>query len=169
VTANLRLTALRTLSVSALGLVAAWALPLLVHSLPHSGPVPLGAQLLPLFYVAVVLVLRGESLSALLVAASAPWLNAQLTGMPVPPMLPLLTAELLIFTGLLALIQVAVPEVARFTAPIAYLASAMLAGLALGSGDIASIFVRALTNAWPGMLILLALGAIAGHERGART
>jgi hypothetical protein len=167
-TASLRHTALRTLSVSALGLLAAWAFPLLVHSLPHSGPVPLGAQLLPIFYVGVLLVLRGEGLSALLVAVAAPWINAQLTGMPAGPMLPLLTVELLIFTSLLALTALALPRVARFSAPLAYLAAAVLARLALGSGDPLTTLTRALENAWPGLLILLALGALAGHRGGKR-
>jgi hypothetical protein len=166
VTATLRHGALRTLSLGALGLIAAWALPLLVHSLPPNGPVPLGAQLLPIFYVGVVLVLRGAGLSALLVAIAAPSINAQLTGMPAGPMLPLLTAELLIFTSLL---QVAVrlrPHIARFAAPLAYLTAAVLARLLLGGSDPLTTLSRALENGWPGLIILLALGALAGAKRG---
>jgi hypothetical protein len=156
----------RTLSVTAVGLLGALALPFVVHAIPYGGTVPLGAQLLPIFFVGVVLIARGQPLSALLVAAASPWLNQQLTGMPAGPMLSTLTVELLLFTLLLLALRRAWPLALPYAAPVAYLAASVAARWLL-TGDAAS-WARlgtTLEHAWPGLLLLLVIGIVATPRR----
>jgi hypothetical protein len=160
-TATLTQRAIRTLSWTGVGLATALALPFLVHALPNPGPVPWGAQLLPIFFAGVVLVVRGAPLSALLVAAAAPALNQAVTGMPAGPMLPLLTVELLVFTSVLVLARAFAPRVLPYLGPVAYLLAALGARAILSLGISVNTFERIVTHAWPGLLLLLAVGAIA--------
>ncbi len=118
----------RTLATVALGLGIALTLPFLVHVLPSTGGPPAGARLLPIFFASLVLVLRGAPWAALAVAALAPLLNRLVTGMPAGPMLPTLLLELTVFTALLIVAVRFAPRIARFLAPVAYLAAATLAG-----------------------------------------
>lgn len=161
-TTTLTQRTLHTLSWTAVGLAAALALPFLVHALPNPGPVPWGAKLLPIFFAGLVLVVRGAPIAALLVAAAAPSLNQAVTGMPAGPMLPLLTAELIAFTGVLVIVRAVAPKVLPYVGPVAYLVAALLARavLSLGVPPLTTL-ERAFTNAWPGMLLLLAVGALA--------
>jgi uncharacterized protein len=168
--ATARSTTVRTIGVATLGLLGALALPFLVHAVPHAGPVPLGARLLPIFYVGLVLVLRGHALPALAIAGLAPWVNQQVTGMPAGPMLPLLTVELVAFTGLLLVALRAVPRAAPFLGPVAYLGAAAIAGAVVASTTTSlATLGSTVAVAWPGLLALLALGALLGrrsrHER----
>lgn len=158
--------AARTVSVTVVGLLAAMALPFVVHAIPYSGSVPLGAQLLPIFYVGALLVARGQVVPALLIALVAPWLNQQVTGMPAGPMLPTLTVELLVFTLLLLVAWRALPAVLPYAAPIAYLVASVAARWLL-SGEITTLtrLGATLENAWPGLLVLLVLGVLARPRR----
>jgi hypothetical protein len=165
-TATLNQRVVRTLSLTGVGLLAAYALPLLVHSLPNSSPVPLGAQLLPIFFASLVLIVRGAPLAALITAIAAPSINAQLTGMPAGPMLPLLSVELLVFSGLLIAAAQLSPKVVPYLGPFAYLLAALSARLLLNTGAAPLLTLQnALNNAWPGLLLLLAIGALASYRR----
>lgn len=168
--ASVRSPTIRTVGVASLGLLGALALPFLVHAIPHGGPVPLGARLLPIFYVGLVLVLRGHAMPALAIAALAPWVNQQVTGMPAGPMLPLLTVELLAFTGLLLAALRAMPRAAAFLGPVAYLGAAAIAGAAVASTTPSlATLGSTVAVAWPGLLVLLALGAVLGRRSGTST
>lgn len=156
----------RTLSVTVVGLLGALALPFVVHAIPHTGPVPLGAQLLPIFYVGVLLIARGQPLPALLVALAAPWINQQLTGMPAGPMLATLTVELGVFTLLLLALRRAWPAALAYAAPVAYLAASVAARYLLtGEATTLARLGTTLEHAWPGLVILLVLGIIARPRR----
>jgi len=157
---------LRGLTLVTVGLTAALALPFLVHLLPADGGPPQGARLLPIFYAGLVLVLRGAPLPALAVAALAPLLNRALTGMPAGPMLPTLAIELALFTLVLIAAVRYLPRAARYLGPVAYLAAALAARSLLGA-DVAPLTALTATAAvaWPGLLMLLAIGAVAGNRR----
>lgn len=165
-----RHTTVRTIGVASLGLLGALTLPFLVHAIPHAGPVPLGAQLLPIFYVGLVLVLRDQAVPALVVAALAPWVNQQVTGMPAGAMLQTLTVELLAFTALLLVARSTLPAAAPFVGPIAYLAAYAVARAVLAPDALTFAALGATASvAWPGMLALLALGVMLARGRRAGT
>jgi hypothetical protein len=153
-------TWIRSLTLVTVGLTAALALPFLIHLLPADGGPPQGARLLPIFYAALVLVLRGAPLPALAVATLAPLLNRALTGMPAGPMLPTLTIELGLFTLLLIAAVRYLPRAARYLGPVAYMVAALATRSLLGA-DVASFsaLIATVVVAWPGLAMLLAIGA----------
>src|SRR5512141_2305160 len=63
-------------------LVAAWLVPLLVHLLPWSGPRPLGAYLLPVFWTTFLAVYFRGALLGLLVGLVTPVINLLFAGLP---------------------------------------------------------------------------------------
>jgi hypothetical protein len=157
----------RSIAAVTVGLTAAFVLPLVVHLIPSDGGPPHGARLLPIFFAGLVLVLRGAPVPALAVAVFAPLLNRLVTGMPAGPMLPTLLIELVLFTLLLALAVRYLPaSVARFLGPVAYLAATLVARPFVfpGAEPLATLGT-ALTVGWPGLLMLLAVGALAGTGR----
>jgi hypothetical protein len=159
---------IRTVTTVGVGLAAALVLPYLVHLLPADGGPPQGARLLPIFVAALVLSLRGTVVPALAVAASAPLLNRVLTGMPAGPMLPTLTVELLVFTALLLAAVRAVPRAAPYLGPLAYLAAAVVTRqLLVPDATPGSTLAAILPVAWIGLVMLLAVGVLAGARRGA--
>jgi len=161
----------RSIAMVSIGLTAALVLPFLVHLLPADGGPPMGARLLPIFYAGLVLVLRGAPVPALAVALLAPLLNRFLTGMPAGAMLPTLLIELLVFTLLLMLAVRLLPmSLARFLGPVAYLAATMVARpLVLPDVQPLATLAGAFPVSWLGLLMLLAIGALAGAKRtGAR-
>jgi hypothetical protein len=160
----------RGVALTTVGLAAALVLPFIVHLIPAGAGPPYGARLLPIFFASLVLVLRGAPVPAIAVALLAPLLNRAVTGMPEGPMLPTLLVQLAIFTVLLVLALRASPRFARNLGPVAYLAAAALARPLLGA-DLAvyETLRTALTVAWPGLLLLLAVGVIARTASGERS
>ena len=157
---------IRGLAHVSAGLSVALVLPFLVHLVPVEGGPPLGARLLPIFFASLVLVVRGAPLPALAVALLAPLLNRAVTGMPAGPMLPTLQLELLVFTGLVILTVRATPRLARFAGPVAYLVAAATATLLLTGGAPSAATLGATgALAWPGLVLLLAVGAWSGADR----
>jgi hypothetical protein len=152
----------RSLALTGVGLAVALALPFLVHLLPVSGA-PAGARLLPIFYAGLLLLLRGAPLPAIAVAFVAPHLNAALTGMPAGLMLPTLAVELPAFTAAMLVALRLAPGAARFLAPVAYLLATLLARTLVwpDAPAPAAILAAAVSVSWPGLLALLAIGALA--------
>jgi hypothetical protein len=156
----------RSAATLSVGLVAALALPYLVHLLPADGGPPQGARLLPIFYAGLVLALRGATVPALAVAVLAPLLNRALTGMPSGPMLPTLMTELLVFTVLLVAAVRYVPRAAPYLGPVAYLVAATIARplLVPGAAPLGTL-TATIPVAWIGLIMILAVGIIAGFGR----
>lgn len=166
------LTRTRYLTGTAVAVGLSVLLPVMVHLLPLTGNVPAGARLLPIFYAPLLGVLLGRPAAALTAALLAPVSNNLLTGMPAPALLPTLTTELVLFTGM-ALLLVKRPRLA-ILAPLAWLAAHYLAPLLLGAasalpglaglGGASSTPLPALLGtAWPGLLALAAIGWAAGR------
>jgi hypothetical protein len=143
----------------------AMLLPFLVHLVPPSGGVPLGARLLPIFLAPFLAAVLFHPSVALLASLVTPTLNRLVTGQPAPAMSVWLTVELLVFSGLVLAARERWPR-AWFLAPVAYVVAKAVALLALraagmtvpGPTDVAG-FLTGLANAWPGLLLLLALNA----------
>jgi hypothetical protein len=156
----------RSAATLSVGLVAALALPYLVHLLPADGGPPQGARLLPIFYAGLVLALRGATVPALAVAVLAPLLNRALTGMPAGPMLPTLMTELLVFTVLIVAAVRFAPRAAPYLGPFAYLVAAVVARplLVPGAAPLATLSTT-IPVAWIGLVMLLAVGILTGFGR----
>lgn len=154
----------RTLSLSVVAVGASVAVPFLVHLLP--GGQGVGASLLPIFWAPLLAVALLGPVPALVAATAAPALNHALTGMPPTFLLPGLTAELVVFTGL-SLLAGRGRSVAgaALAAPAAYLIarwSVGVAGAALGGTAVDPLAPLAgLAGAAPGLVALAALGGLA--------
>lgn len=155
----------RTSQLQALLVAVAIAVvaPLLVHLLPNSGNVPMGARLLPMYYAPLIAILLFDPLSGIVAGLIAPLINHLVTGMPVPDMMPVLTVELLVFALLIAASHRRWP---RFwiAAPIAYLAAKAITVVLVEVimavttySVVLAPFVKSATNAIPGLVILTVL------------
>jgi len=81
-------------------LLVAVLLPFVVHLIPSSGPVPVGAKLLPIFIAPFVAVLFFRFPVALMIAVVSPLINALLFGKPDPAFTLRLTLELMAFVSI---------------------------------------------------------------------
>lgn len=156
----------RSLAFTGVGLATALVLPYVVHLVPVDGGPPLGARLLPIFFASLVLALRGAAGPALAVAVASPTLNHYVTGMPAGPMWPTLQVELAVFALLvLAAVRFA-PRAAAWLAPAAYLVAKLAAALVLASTPPTFAAIGAtLSVSWPGLLLLVVVGMLAGARR----
>lgn len=158
-------------------LVLSMGFPFLLHLLPVPEDSRLGPRLLPMFWAPLLGCLWGRTATALVVAAVAPWLNWLFTRHPAPPVGVLMTIQLLVFVGTLRGLLAWTPI--RHVAALPAYAAAMLVSTGvvalwpeLGRGVPALAWVaRAVTQAWPGVLILvlinwLALRAYPPHHGG---
>src|ERR1019366_1892129 len=84
---------------SELGILLALSVmfPFLIHILPVPEDARLGPRLLPIFYAPLLAALLGRTLSALMVAVAAPWLNWALTSHPAPQGALVMMLQLLVF------------------------------------------------------------------------
>lgn len=148
---------------SALLLVVAWFLPLGIHLLPWSGPAPLGAYLLPMFWVTLVAVYLYGTGVGLLIGLTAPLVNGLITGFPSAQFLSVLAFELAVFAIVTRGLIRNSPGF-WLSGPFGYVA-AKVASTAVqslfpvfgGLGEPSSFFLRSVQTALPG---LLALGLI---------
>lgn len=106
-------------------IVIAVLLPLLIHIIPVTGNVPLGARLLPIFYAPLLAVMFFRPYVGVFAALTAPVISHWLTGHPTAPMTIILTVEVVTFTLVLAAMQRVKP---RFwaSALIAYAAAKLV-------------------------------------------
>ena len=79
-------------------IIAMIFLPILVHLVPFSGSIPLGAYLLPMFIAPLVAAFYLSPIGLVIASLVGPLLNHYLTGMPTQVMLPNIILELLFFS-----------------------------------------------------------------------
>lgn len=150
-------------------LTAACIVPFLVHAVPSGGPVPLGARLLPLFWVAFLgaFFLRPRVAVGLVLAGAV--FNGLVSGRPTLEVFGPLVLELVVFTTAVGWAVRRDPGF-PFWAPLAYVAAAIIAlpavGL-LGPGleHATPLVVAGLANAWPGLACLFALNLVVARLR----
>ena len=148
---------------NAIILAIALCMPVLIHMAPWGGGVPLGAFLLPMFWVAFVAVYLYGPWVGLLVALLGPTVNTFLTRFPAIKFNIAMTFELAVFV-LFAWLVIRTPRGRAFwlLAPLSYVvAKTCSSGLRAAGvsflGDIGSageFFLRSVTNGAPGLLIL---------------
>lgn len=147
-------------SVMLLSLIAAVLFPIVVHLLPSVQGTPVGAILLPMFYVPLVALLLIDRVPALVAAALSPTLNFLISGNEQWSLLILLSFELMVFT---LVISYLFSKNAPFwtVVPGIFLAKVAGAGLIAGFGLLPlspiTYFVQSLYTGLPGIVMLLAL------------
>jgi hypothetical protein len=145
-------------------------LPFIVHS--FGGP-PVGARWLPLFYAPFLAAMMFHPLVSLTAGVITPFLNHMITGSPVLPVAIILSFELAVFSVVAYQFTHRRPAFWG-AAPLAYIlakvASLML--LAIWPGQLVTatpwqFFTTSLMNAWPGLLVLMAINwlAVRGFRR----
>lgn len=141
-------------------LVAAWVLPFLIHLLPPHQGIPMGAFLLPMFYIPFIAVFLVGLPLGLGLAASIPILNYFITGSPNWEFMALLSFELSLFSIFsFVLLQTNWQKV---SAPLSYvlakiLSSTFLLFIPLLQVSPMDFFINSLSNAAPGILVLFVL------------
>lgn len=159
----------RVASATLLTVIAALLLPLLVHLLPASGTPPLGARLLPIFYAPLLAAVFFGPVASLAASVLAPFANLALTGRPPLPLATQLSAELLIFTGVVLGLGRRWPRFA-LAAPLAYVVARTVTFFALTptsvttGGSWAALFAS-LGAALPGIVVLTLLNVVAVRLR----
>ncbi|EPR67671.1 hypothetical protein [Cyclobacterium qasimii] len=153
-----------TLKTAGWVLPIAIVFPILVHLAPPINGVPVGAYLLPMFYIPFVALVAYRLPVALIVAALAPPLNFLITGNPQWGLMGILTIELVTFT-FLAYALLLPNTIKWFAAPLAYLgaktiSSAFLIFIPLIEVAPYQFFSTSLNNAATGILILLVINIL---------
>jgi hypothetical protein len=144
-------------------LALAWFIPFAVHLAPWSGPRPLGAYLLPMFWAAFIAVYFYGSVMGLIIGLFSPILNLLVTGLPAWKFLSVLSFEL----ALSVLVATwAIRQWPRFflIAPLSYLVAKIgSTGLQAATsvfGDIGApgeFFVHSVVGSLPGLVVLAAI------------
>lgn len=160
-----RAKAVRTVSASAVAVVASLAFPFLIHLLPAGEGVQLGSTLLPIFWAPLLAAFVFGSVPAVAAAALAPLVNNAVTGLPPDPALLSITLELLVFVGLVLALLPRVPRI-PLLAPAAYavakLAVTMGTWAMTGVPDAAGASLAAsFQTALPGIAVLMLLNIVA--------
>ncbi len=158
--ASLREKAILQIPAALLTLFLMWLLPFLVHLVPLSGPVPLGARLLPIFYAPLLAAWLFRPAIALIASLLMPFLNHVFTGMPTLPMSILLSLELIVFSLVLLLNRNYWPQWPL--APLAFVLGKVVPAVVLIFFPILTVspwayLTSSLQNGLPGLLILLLL------------
>lgn len=153
------------LKTTAILVAIASVLPLLVHLIPPYQGTPMGAILLPMFYVPLIALLFYRTHVGVIVAVLAPIINYLITGLPHWQFIALLGFELLVFT-LIAHRLLRSVVFAWVAAPLAFLlAKAISMGLLtfvplLESTEPLLYFRNALSYAVPGILLLWVINVV---------
>lgn len=139
------------------------AIPFLVHLIPFSDSVPIGAKLLPMFYAPLAAMILFRFQVAFVAAVLAPFINFALTGQPILEITLLLSLELGLFSVFVYfLLQGRMLK--WIAAPLAYLLAKVISSLMIGWFPIEmtslDFWTTSIYNGLPGLLILLGLNIL---------
>ncbi len=139
-------------------IAASILLQFVIHFIPQVNGIPLGAILLPMFYVPLIAVTFYKFQTALVVTAFGPILNYLITGNPRLETVPLLTFEVLLFVLMLT-VFLRYNKLIRAGTLISILTALTVSPLVFGifnsSGFSALHLLTSLQNAVPGMIIIV--------------
>lgn len=154
------------LKQTVLVLATTMLMPFFVHLFPPIGNVPLGAQLLPMFYAPFIAVVFFRKHVALIAALLAPTLNYLITGFPSIQLVGILTFELLLFVQIVVFLN-QYEKLAYVKAPLAYVLTKvvsstllLLAPNLIGTSGF-DFFVASISTASLGLVILLIISIVA--------
>lgn len=138
-----------------------WLFPLVVHLIPVSGPVPLGAQLLPIFYALLLADWLFNPIVGIASGLLMPFINNAFIGMPTLEVAVMMSIELSVFSIILLAFKKSWSRL-PVLAPLAVIAGKTVSALLLFIFPLIQIspwayLTSSLINAIPGLLILTAL------------
>ncbi|MFD2203140.1 hypothetical protein [Shivajiella indica] len=156
-----KLGSIAWIKTTGLMLIVAVFFPFFVHMIPPYNGFPIGAYLLPMFYIPFIALFFFGWKIAMPVALFAPLTNFLITGNPQWGFLAVLTLELLLFSGL-AYILLKNPKLMWFAAPLSYIGAKVISSLLLNFIPIMpsaplEFFFGSLSRALPGIGIMLLL------------
>ncbi len=140
-------------------LLAACVFPLLIHGIPPYQGIPIGAILLPMFYVPLIALFFFRLHVAFIAAALSPVINFLLTGNPQWEIVAILSFELIIFVGI-AYKLLQIRGVRWIAAPLAYLLTKVVSSTALWlipllpENPPVNFFLTSVRNGFIGILLL---------------
>lgn len=140
-------------------LLAACLLPILIHLIPPYQGIPIGALLLPMFYIPFIAIAFFRLHIGLIAAALAPTLNFLLTGNPQWQIVAILSFELVLFV-LIAYGLLQTKGMKWLAAPIAYLIAKIISSSCLWlipilpESEPVTFFLTSVSNGMAGILIL---------------
>ena len=149
------------IKTTALILLAAVFFPFFIHLIPPYNGFPIGAYLLPMFYIPFIALFWYDWKVALPIAILSPLLNFMITGSPQWGFLVVLTLELILFTGI-AFLLLNHYNLKWIAAPFGYIGAKVISSLLLLVIPIMpaapmEFFMGSLSRALPGIGILLLL------------
>ncbi|MDH3247018.1 MAG: hypothetical protein OEM26_20515 [Saprospiraceae bacterium] len=137
--------------------------PFLIHLIPFSGSVPIGAKLLPMFYAPFVAMILFRFKVAFVAAVLAPLVNYALTGQPILEITLLLSLELGLFSIFVYLLLQG-SMLKWVAAPLAYLLAKLISSSVIGWFPIKmtsiDFWTSSVSNGLPGLIILLSLNVL---------
>jgi len=149
------------IKTTAVILMTAVFFPFIIHLIPPHNGFPIGAYLLPMFYIPFIALFWYDWKVALPIAVLAPLINFTITGNPQWEFLVVLTLELVLFTGI-AYLLLNHKTLKWIAAPFGYIGSKVISSLLLIVIPIMpaapmEFFLGSLSRALPGIGILLLL------------
>jgi len=135
--------------------IAAILIPFLIHMIQATGSTPIGAQLLPMFYVPFLAVLFFRFHVAFIAAAVAPIANTLLLGQPDLYFTTYLTLELLTFTVIAFYLKDWI-GLRWVNAPVALILSKIAIGIMIGLLPIEPSIFKAYTQ----ISVAISVGAV---------
>lgn len=138
-----------------------WLVPFLIHLIPFSGAIPLGARLLPIFYAPLLAAWLFNPIVGIASSLLMPFINHAFTGMPAFNVAVMLSVELGIFSLILIICKNRCPRL-PLLAPFAVIVGKIVSALLLFIIPLAPLspwayFTSSVFNAIPGLLVLLAI------------
>ena len=149
-----------------------WLVPFLIHLIPFSGTIPLGARLLPIFYAPLLAAWLFNPIVGIASGLLMPFINHTFTGMPAFNVAVMLSVELGVFSLILTIYKTRYPRLSLL-APFAVIAGKTVSALLLFIIPLVPLspwayFTSSVVNAIPGLLVLLAINLTLNrlpHER----
>lgn len=130
----------------------------IVHIIPTGNSVPLGAILLPMFYVPLIALVFYSFKTALVTAAAGPVFNYILTRSPELEVLPQVTFELIIFVLTFTLL-LRYSRLNYLSAVISIISAKLLSWFVFSLINLTGLsfanFINSLSAAYPGIIVLL--------------
>lgn len=144
-----------------------WLVPFLIHLIPFSGTVPLGARLLPIFYAPLLAAWLFHPVVGIAASLLMPFINHAFTGMPTFNVAVMLSVELGVFSLILIIYKNRYPRLSLL-APFAVIAGKTVSALLLFVVPLVPLspwayFTSSVVNAIPGLLVLLAINLTLIH------
>ena len=141
-----------------------WLVPFLLHLIPFTGIIPLGARLLPIFYAPLLAAWFFHPTVGIFSSLLMPFINHAFTGMPTFNVAVMVSVELCVFSLVLMIYKNRYPRLplVAFFAVISgkIVSSLLLFFIALVPLSPQEYFISSIVNAIPGLLVIVVINLV---------